>query len=364
MKIFLLSDANSIHTIKWVKSLSDRGLEILLFSLFEPNQFSLKNYKQINVRIITPNFKIKIDEFRKPSAQKIQYLLTLPQIMKNLRNFKPDILHAHYSSSYGLLGSLCGFKPFFLSVWGSDIQHFPYQGKIPRLFTKFVISKPDIICSTSISMKETIQNEYKRDDVQVIPFGIDTEQFRPALKDKEKFIVGTIKSIESHNGIDCLLDAADILINKLKKDINFIIVGSGSYEKTLKIKCKNLKLNDKVDFVGYVNHDKVINYYNILSIFVAVSERESFGVSVLEAAACEIPSITTNVGGLPEVNLNNKTGIIIDSKSPIKLAESILHLYNNKQKRDELGLGARKRVIKEFSWKKSVDKMIDLYEKY
>ena len=63
----------------------------------------------------------------------------------------------------------------------------------------------------------------------------------------------------------------------------------------------------------------MINYYNILSIFVAVSERESFGVSVLEAAACGVPSITSNVGGLIEVNLNNKTGLIISANDPIKL---------------------------------------------
>ena len=106
----------------------------------------------------------------------------------------------------------------------------------------------------------------------------------------------------------------------------------------------------------------VIKYYNNLSIFVAVSKRESFGVSILEAASCQIPSITSNIGGLTEVNINNETGIVIEPNNPNKLAEKIVELFEKKELRLKLGKNARKRVEKKFNWKNNVNEMIKIYK--
>ena len=104
-------------------------------------------------------------------------------------------------------------------------------------------------------------------------------------------------------------------------------------------------------------------YYHKLSIFVAVSTRgEFFGVSVLEAAACGVPSITSNVGGLIEVNSNNETGLIISANDPFELAEAINKLYSDTNLRFELGINARKRVQKYFEWNENVNQMISIYE--
>ena len=126
-------------------------------------------------------------------------------------------------------------------------------------------------------------------------------------------------------------------------------------------KAKKLNLSNNVNFAGFINHKNIKDHYKKLSIFVAASERESFGVSVLEAAACEIPSITTGIGGLTEVNIHNSTGIIIKENSPSELANSILHLYENKKLRKDLGKNGRKRVLKYFNWENNVSKMIKLY---
>ena len=124
-----------------------------------------------------------------------------------------------------------------------------------------------------------------------------------------------------------------------------------------------LNIENNVKFVGHVDHEEVVKYYNYISIFIAVSRRESFGVSVLEAAACEIPSITSNVGGLTEVNLHERTGLVINPDDPVKLAESIIELYENENLRLGLGIEARKRVINQFNWNDNVNQMISIYKK-
>lgn len=364
MKILFLSDANSIHTIKWVSSLSKQGYKIRLFSFFNPSETAKKKYSKFNVSVISPDLKSKIKNLREPNLSKIKYVQSLSILKKEIIKFDPDVIHAHYASSYGILGFLTRFKPFILSVWGSDIYHFPYKNILNKWILNLVIKNSDLICSTSIAMKRIIEKEYMRFDIEVIPFGVDTKVFRPKISHEDTFTVGTIKSIESHNGINCLIDAAQIVIHDHDIKINFLVVGDGLLKKSMEQKVIELQLEDYIQFVGSVPHEKVLEYYNKLSVFIAVSERESFGVSVLEAAACGLPSITSNIGGLVEVNCHNETGIIIEPKNPNKLAESIIKLYEKDTLRMKFGEKARKRVVNDFDWKENVFQMIDLYNRY
>jgi len=362
LKILLLSDANSVHTLRWAESLKIKNFNLLLFSFFEPNPQSRKKYKELGINVISPNLRIKIKNLREPNLTKIKYLSSILLLRKSIKNFQPKFIHAHYASSYGILAFLSRFKPFILSVWGSDIYDFPYKNFINKFLIKRIINSANIICSTSNAMKKIIKDEYGRTDVKIIPFGIDFNFFKPNKILNKTFTVGTIKSIEQHNGIDCLLDAAKLIIHDYKKDMKFLIVGDGSLKKDMQQKAIDLGLEEKVEFTGFIPHDDIKKYYFYLSIFIAVSKRESFGVSVLEAASCEIPAITSNIGGLIEVNSHNKTGIVINVDNPRELAESIIQLYNDKALRKKFGINARKRVIKKFNWEKNVNQMTHIYK--
>ena len=132
MKLLILSDANSIHTQKWVISLTQSDFEIQLFSLFKPKLDLSKIYERYNVKVISPDLELRTKSLREPNLSKIRYLQSIPLLRKTIARFNPDILHAHYASSYGLLGVLTRFKPLFISVWGSDIYYFPYKNKLNR----------------------------------------------------------------------------------------------------------------------------------------------------------------------------------------------------------------------------------------
>ena len=361
MKILFLADANSIHTQKWVESLTKHKIEIKLFSLINPNKDSFDFYKSKEIKTFSPNIKISRENFRRPTLQKIKYIKSIWFLKKIINDFQPDLIHAHYASSYGILGYLSRFKPLILSVWGSDLYYFPNQGIFNKMIMKQVINYSSKICSTSNAMKKVIESDYNRFDVNVVPFGIDINQFQPKTSSHSKFIVGTIKSIEDHNGIDCLIDAAKLVMDRNYNEINFLIVGDGTLKEKMQKKVFDLNLNNNVKFTGHVSHEKVIEYFHSLSVFIAMSTRESFGVSILEAAACGIPSITSNVGGLPEVNLNEKTGYTIKANDSQKLADLIIMYYKNNKKKEDMGLNARKNVEENFDWNKCVKKMVDIY---
>ncbi len=364
MKIIFLSDANSIHTFRWVESLKLNNFDILLFSFFEPNQLFKDRYKKLKINIVSPALKIKSANLRKPKISKIKYLFSLPLLKKTLKNYNPDILHAHYASSYGLMGLLCGFRPFILSAWGSDIYHFPYTTFLNKVIMKMIIKNADIVCSTSNAMKKMIIDDYQRNDINVIPFGIDLKQFKPSKIKNEDFVIGTIKSIENYNGIDCLIDAVNIIIHDYRINLSVSIVGDGSLRNSMEQRAKDLNIFEHVKFHGHVDHNYIKSFYDELSVFIAVSTRESFGVSVLEAAACQIPSITSNIGGLIEVNKDNVTGKVINANDPNQLADSIVNLMMNVDLRNKMGKAARKRVSEKFNFAENSKQMISIYKKF
>ena len=346
-----------------MESLNNNNFTILLFSFFAPNARRIKKYKELDIKVISPNLRSKIKNLREPNIGKIKYIFSISILQRTIRDFQPNVIHAHYASSYGVLAFISRFRPFILSVWGSDIYDFPFRSRLNKFLIKIIIRSANIVCSTSIAMKEIIKKEFLREDVELVPFGVDTNFFKPEKKEKKKFTVGTIKSIEKHNGISCLLDAAKIVIYEYKKDIDFMIVGDGYLKKEMIQKAAELGLYEKVSFPGFIQHNEIVDYFNKLSIFIAVSEQESFGVSVLEAASCEIPTITSNIGGLIEVNSHNKTGFIINVNDPRALAKYILKLYEDEKMRLKFGNSARKRVLNKFNWEKNVNQMIKIYNK-
>ena len=361
MKLMLLADPNSPHTVKWATALSSRGFDLLLIGLDELRVESYDNFS--NVEVKTVNIKVTRQE---GSLKKILYLQALPLIKRLIKKFKPDIVHSHYASSYGLLGALTGFHPFIVSVWGSDVYSFPEKSFLHRQIIKFVLSKADVICSTSHTMARQAKL-YTSKKIEVVPFGVDTTIFKPmqvkSLFSEKDIVIGTVKTLEKKYGIEYLIKAFKIVSDKHKNlPLKLLIVGGGSLEKELKELSKSLGIWDKTKFTGKIPFEEVPKYHNMLSVSVSVSESESFGVAVVEAMACGKPVVVSNVGGLPEVVEDGKTGFVVPPRNPEETAKAIEKLVLNRKLRIKMGNAGRERVKRLYDWSKCVEKMMNLYK--
>ena len=119
MKIMFIAMASSVHTIKWVNYFRDIGAEIMLVSFY-------------------PSDEIKGVDFRYiPCRNKNMAVLKVPRVKKLLKEFQPDIVHAHHVSSCGLVGALLNFHPFIVSVWGYDVLIFPHKSFLHKLSVKY-----------------------------------------------------------------------------------------------------------------------------------------------------------------------------------------------------------------------------------
>lgn len=361
MRVLLLSDAHSIHTIKWARGLSEKGIDIGIFSLNRLADNPYKGYENISV------FYFQDDNCHDLNSgfKKLSYLKSISYVNRVIKKFKPDIIHAHYASSYGLIGALIGFHPYIISVWGSDVYEFPNKSFLHKAVLKFNLKHADRILSTSHAMANETR-KFTKKDIEVIPFGIDLDVFKPmkvvSIFKEEDIVIGTVKSLEEKYGIEYLIRAFAIVKERnIDLPIKLLIVGGGSLERHFKHVTKQLGIEKDTIFTGPVSHNEVPFYDNMLSVSVFVSKSESFGVAVIEACACGIPVIVSNVGGLPEVVDDGISGIIVPPNDIRSTAHAIENLVLNRKLANTMGEHGRKKVKLLYDWKYNIELMMSIY---
>lgn len=360
MKVALLAPASSVHTMRWANGLAGMGINVHVISQHPP----IENYApKVNLHIL-------------PFRGNVGYFFIAPSVKKILNQIKPDILNVHFASGYGTTATLINFHPMLLSVWGSDVYDFPNKSPLHKLLVRKNLLTADKVASTSHCMaKETKSFTPELKDIAITPFGVDTNFYSSKSeslinKNSDKIVIGTVKTLAPKYGIDILINTFSIVLQNLSASypaiaskLSLRIVGSGPQELELKSLVRDLNLSNKVEFVGRVNSNEVPQELNRLDIYVALSrlDSESFGVAIIEAGAAGRPVVVSNVGGLPEVVIHEKTGLIVPRENPKATADAIIKLILNKNLRVQLGENGRQHVTSNYDWNQCLKIMIGLY---
>lgn len=366
MKILLLAAPHSSHTIKWANSLSESGIEVGVFGLALHDQ---EEYNK-DIKLETIDYENISKTSPEGAITKIVYLKELSRLKRFIKIFKPDLIHAHYASSYGFLGALSRKHPFFLSVWGSDILEYPLKSMFRRWILNYNLHSADLIFATSEYLARATQ-KYTNKPITVLPFGVKLNQFKKNKTSNEfkgaseQIVIGTVKSLERVYGIDVLIESFKLVKERNPQiSLTLVIVGEGSERKNLEKLVNDLSIENSVEFTGYKKPSNIVKWFNQIDIFINLSRRESFGVSVVEAMACGLPVIASNIGGLKEIIIDGESGVLVEPDNVFETAEAIEKLIMNSEERDKLGKTARVRVEKYFDWDKSINKIISIYKNY
>lgn len=356
MKVCLLAGASSIHTVRWANAIAGLGHNVSLITMHPSKLDQLDE-------------KIKVYELK--YKNKFGYYLNFLEVRSLLKKIQPDLLNVHYASGYGTLARLANFTPTLLSVWGSDVYLYPYKNKGNKKTLIKNLMSADQIASTSIAMsKQTKKFIEPSNPIEITPFGIDLEKVK-ALKNKpnDQIVIGTVKSLKSVYGIDILINATAKLFELLKKEnsdlvnqIQLKIVGNGPEFDNLNQLAMKLNISHITEFVGAIPNEEVPKYLSEFDVYCAFSHSESFGVAILEASACQVPVIVSNVGGLPEVVLDGETGFVVNHLEIDEVTKKLLTLVTNPTIREDMGQKGRKFVKEHYEWKKNVLQMEKVYE--
>ncbi len=284
-----------------------------------------------------------------------------------LRRSPPDLIIAFLYRAYipsRIFGSLLGIHNIssVRGVW-------KWMGPMQKFLDRITAPLSYVIYSCSEAVTEFLVKDVgiKRETIVTIPNGIDLESLFVKVDRKKKLrklglisgskVFGTVGRLyEPTKGISVLLEASKIVQSKV--DAELLIVGSGKDEDSLKKKA--LDLGVKALFLG--ERSDIIELLQVMDVFVLPSLSEGFPVVILEAMAAGLPVVATNVGGNKEVVLDNKTGYIVKSGNPVKLAEKIKDLLENDQMRKKFGEEGFRRVKEKFSIDKTVDGIESLWK--
>lgn len=340
-RIVLLGWADSTHIQRWATGLVARGYEITVVSVGGAP---------------IPG----IETIVYPRGSKGAYLKYSLRATNDVRAHKPDIVHCHYASGFGLWTQLIGHRPTIVSVWGSDV--IGVSG-IEKWLVQRTLNRADWVCATGEFLKQAALAVTPgiASKTSVIPFGITP----PA--ETKPLPLGPVKVcfLKEHRpiyGPDTLVEAFAKARTRVP-DLRLSLAGSGPMEAALKALLEELGISNAVDFPGYLTREQVVDYLSNHHILAMPSRMESFGVAALEAAACARPVIASNVGGIPEVVCDGKTGILVKPGDIDALASAIVKLASDRELMLRMGNAGRNFVIEKYQWEKSLDLMCDLYER-
>lgn len=223
--------------------------------------------------------------------------------------------------------------------------------------------------------------------------GVNVEDFQPAPSrdfDDEELPILFVGRVSPEKGIHTLIEAFAQIVSRVER-ARLIIVGgratlredfivsissdplvralnrfyngsvSSEYQEYLDSLISQLKLTDKVRFVGEIPHKELPDWYRSSRVVVNPSLSESFGMSIVEGMACGLPVVGTKVGGMRETIRDGETGLLIEPERPDSLAEAVVSLLNNPETARRMGNKGRVRAVEHFSWRARAERLLSAY---
>ena len=315
-----------------------------------------KNYdnEKFEIVVVLPRESKLIEELKGTSAKLIEVdglkdkswdFGSLFKLIKILRKEKPDIVHTHASSTARLAAR------FVKDCKVVFTRHsvFPVSEKIKRgigrVLYKFSneLLSDRIIAVADAAKGNLVEGGINHEKIDVILNGVEkiketSPEDKKALKKKynienDEYVVGILARLEEVKGHETFIEAARILLEEKKIKAKFLILGTGSEEGKLKEKVKQLKLEDKIIFTGFIKN--VQDFVNIFDVQVNCSfGTEATSLALLEGMSIGVPAVVTDFGGNPGVITNGENGYIVPIKSPKETAESIEKILTNNQTKE------------------------------
>lgn len=337
------------------------------------NEIHFITYKQpVRLELLNPNIfyhEVNVPEY--PLFHYQPYELALSsKIVDMVKLYGIELLHVHYAIPHAYAGYMAkkmledeGIKiPMVTTLHGTDIT---LVGKHPNYKTAvtFSINKSDVVTSVSESLKSETNEIFDiRKDIKVIPNFIDFSDISHRKEQKcERHILAKeneklITHISNFRSVKRIPDVIDVFY-KIQKEIpsKLLMVGDGPEKEKAEIQCEKLGISDKVIFFG--NTHEINRILCSSDLFLLPSQTESFGLSALEAMALEVPVISSNSGGLPEVNIDGFSGYLSDVGNTDEMAQNAIKILSDNKVLEQFRQNA-----KQTAYKFDIQNIIPIYE--
>ena len=342
-------------------ALAEHGHEIHFITYKQPVRLQLLHNNVHYHEVSVPSY---------PLFHYQPYELALSSKLVNMAKLHEiEIVHVHYAIPHAYAGYMAKqmlaqegiFIPMVTTLHGTDItlvgSHPFYKPAVT-----FSINNSDAVTSVSQSLKDdTLRLFNIKKEIEVVPNFIDTKKYenlysnceRELIASNNEKIITHISNIRKVKRVDDVIEIFDRIQKELPAKL--VIVGDGPEKESLENLCKKKGIDEKVLFVGNSHEvDKILCFSDL---FILPSEHESFGLVALEAMVCGVPVISSNAGGLPEVNIHGESGYLSDVGNVDEMAKNALKILENNDTHQLF-----KRKAKENAQRFETELIVPLYE--
>src|SRR4051812_3610186 len=352
LRLLIVADSSTTHTLRWAEHFRDRGCDLTILT---------HAAEQIpGVRVI--QFPEKHWYHHIP---KLRMLLDYQPFQKLIRQLDPELIHFHFVSEGGRAFYWDRINvPMIATTWGQDVifDNGPYPGA--EFSLRKMLSKARIVTATTHMLaRETARYTPPNKPIYITPFGVDLSRF--TLRDEkpsDPITLGFVKWLLPKYGPDILIEAF-AAIHRERPNTRLLMAGRGHMRQQLEARIKELNLTNSIQILGPVPHAKVPDLIRSFDIMLmpSIYHSETFGVAAIEASACAVPVIASNVGGVPEAVLHNQTGLLVPPKDPAALAHATIELIDDPHRRRQMGLAGRRFVERYYDWNHNTAMMEEIY---
>jgi len=297
-------------------------------------------------------------------------LFELIAALRLARTTRPDVIHAHWFVPQGIVAVLVGRIlriPVVITAHGGDV--YGLRGRLLDALRRALASRCEAVTVVSRDMATKLPEATSRrgEPPRVMPMGVDTQRFsakRERVENSDQTVL-FVGRLAKKKGVEYLIHAfPDVLAHH--PDARLVVVGDGPCRGELETLSSQLGLADRVRFAGAQPPAELPRFYGGSRVFVGPSvvtrggDTESFGLVFVEAMAADCPVVGTSVGGIPDVVIHGRTGLLVEPKSPGALAVAINGLLDSPAEAGKMGALARRWVRRKFDWRQVAQRYANL----
>lgn len=356
VRLLVLSDARSPHTQRYVHYFANAGYAVHLLC---------------DTWVDIPGVTVHVPETPIPVLNLQAWVAVCQQLIRDLR---PDLVHGHYASIYGLWGALTGFHPYVLTLWGSDINVDPYLSPNYQTLVQFALEQADILIGQSHDLND--KAEALATGSLAVPhrltFGIDTEKFSPGLDTqplRERLELGngpvilSPRQFKSAANIHRIIEAVPAVRERYGDVIfvlNTVITAEDEYYLKLMSMIDELGIGSCVRILADVPYDEMPFLYNLAAATLSVRDADGASNTVMESLACLTPVIASDIPTNHEL-MGAHSGTFVDPHEPGAIARAILAILDDPDQAARMGRQGRERICDAHDHSSNMARMRDLF---
>jgi len=359
MKIIYFSKDYSPHDYRFLSALSETEHEVYYLKLE-------KNLRQVEDRPVPSNIQQILwaggrGQFRWRDVPRL--VLDLKRVIKEI---KPDLIHAGPIQTCAFITVLTGFHPILTMSWGFDLMDDVNKNSWMERITRYVLCRSTFFTSdANITRDKAVEYGMNPEHTVVFPWGVDLDHFSPPSRPQKSrskgFTLFCNRAWETRYGMDILAKAFVKVAGK-RDDVNLLLLGGGSQGNAIRNIVLNGGVHDRVQFGGQVSQTDLPRWYHMADIYVSPSHVDGSSVSLMEALACGLPALVSDIPANKEWVSEGLNGWLFPDGDADALAAKILTAIAQSKRLPDIGRAARRSVQERANWKKNFAKLLEAYE--